>query len=50
MLQKQQRIFVVFMAKVLLLTAKLEKGFQSFVLVIQHREMNPDQDAHQISM
>ena len=33
------------MAKVSLLTAKFETGFQSFILAIRHQEMNPDQDA-----
>ena len=38
------------MAKVPLLTTKSETGFQSFILVIHHKEMNPDQDAHQSSI
>ena len=33
---KQKRIFIVFMAKVSLLTTKSEIGFHSFVLVIRH--------------
>ena len=37
-------------AKVSLLTAKSENGSQSFILVIHHWEMNPDQDAHQTSI
>ena len=44
MLQKQLRKFVVFMAKVALLTAESET---SFVSVICHWKMNPDQDTHQ---
>ena len=36
------------MAKVSLLSAKSETGFQSFILVI-YLEMNPDQDAYQTS-
>ena len=47
MLQKQLRKFLVFMAKVSLLTAKSETGFQDFILTIPHLEMNPDHDAHQ---
>ena len=46
MQQKQLRKFVVFMAKVSLLTKKFETGFQNFVLALCHWEMNPDQDAH----
>ena len=38
------RKFVVFMAKILLLTM-FETGFQSFVLVMFYQEMNPDPDA-----
>ena len=38
------------LAKVLLLTAKLETGFQSFVLEIRHWLVNLDQDAHQTSI
>ena len=47
MLQKQIRIFVVFMTTVSLLTIK--PGFQCFVM-IYHWEMNPDQDIHQTSI
>ena len=42
--------FVVFIAYVSLLTTKLETGFQSFILVICHWEMNPDQDTHLTSI
>ena len=35
------------MVKISSLTAKFETGFQSFVLVIRHCEMNLDQDADQ---
>ena len=45
MLQKRPKEFLVFMAKVPLLTAKSETGFQSFVLAISHYEIKPDQDA-----
>ena len=38
------------MAKVSLLTTKLEIGLQSFILAICHWEMNPDQDIHQTSI
>ena len=38
------------MAKVTLLIGKSEIGFQNFILMIYHWEMNPDQDAHQISV
>ena len=46
MLWKQLRKFVVFMAKVSLQTIKSVSVFQSFIFVIYHREMNPDQDTH----
>ena len=36
------------MAKVSLLTAKSQIGFQNFVLAICHWVRNPDQDAQQI--
>ena len=45
--QKQLRKFRVFIANVSLLTVKSETGFQSFILAMHHREMNPGQDAHQ---
>ena len=42
--------FLVFMSKVSLLTTKSENGFQSFILTIQHRDENLDQDAHKTSI
>ena len=38
------------MAKVSLLATKSETGLQSFIFMIHHKEMNPDQDAHQTSI
>ena len=38
------------MAKVSLLTAKSETGFQNFILAIRQLKMNPDRDAHQTSI
>ena len=47
-LQKQRRKFLVFLAKVPLLTAKSQNGFKTFILVMRHLEMNPDQYTHLI--
>ena len=46
---KTEKKILVFMGKVLLLTTKFETGFQSCVLAIFHRDMKPDQNAHQTS-
>ena len=35
------------MAKMSLLSAKSETGFQNFVLAIRHKQMNQDEDVHQ---
>ena len=37
---------LMFMVKVLLLITKPETDFQSFILVIHHREKNPNQKTH----
>ena len=39
--------FLMFMNNVLLLTAKVKTGFQSFVPVIRYWMLNLDQNAHQ---
>ena len=43
-LQEQLRKFLVFIVEVLL-TAKSETGFQSFILAIHYWKINPDQNA-----
>ena len=50
MLGEQLRKFVVFIVKVSRHSIQFENGFQSFVLVIRHWEMNLDQDVHQNSI
>ena len=50
-LKKQQRKCLVFIAEESLLTKeKNETDFQSFIPVIRHLEMHPDQETHQNSI
>ena len=49
-LEKKKLKIVVFIAKVLLLTAKSKTGFQSFVQARCHWEINPDLDAYHTSI
>ena len=48
MLQKQLRKLLEFIVNVFLLTVKSETHFQSFILIICHWEINPEQDAYLI--